>query len=71
MDIHFIASINNNYLEDIQSVAKQLEDRGCKVKRVMKVLGLITGTIEDQKSLDKLQIEGIDRIEIDREVRPL
>lgn len=71
MAIYFIASVKDNHLDDIQSVARELEDRGCRIIRVTRLLGIISGSVEDNRSLDQLKIEGIDQIEIDRNIKPL
>jgi len=71
MAIHFIASVKNNHLEEIQSLAKQMEEKGCKITLVAKLLGVISGTVEDEQSLGNLTMDGIDKVEIDREIEPL
>lgn len=71
MALNFIASVKTNHLEEIQSLAKQLESKGCRIHRVTQLLGIITGTVEDADSLDHLKIEGIDQIEIDRKIKPI
>ncbi|HLW21257.1 MAG TPA: hypothetical protein VKX33_13090 [Cyclobacteriaceae bacterium] len=70
MAIHFIASVKNNHLEEIQSLAKQMEDKGCKITLVAKLLGVISGTVEDEQSLGDLTMDGIDKVEIDRKIGP-
>ena len=70
MAIYFIASVKNNHLDDIQSVAQELENRGCRIIRVTRLLGIITGSVEENQSLEQLKIEGIDQIEIDRKIKP-
>ena len=70
MAIYFIASVKNNHLDEIQSVAQELENKGCRIIRVTRLLGIITGCVEDNQSLEQLKIEGIDQIEIDRKIKP-
>ena len=69
MAIHFIASIEEDKRNDIQSLAKQLEGRGCHIHTVLTFSGIITGSVEDSASLDNLQVDGIKHIEIDREIK--
>jgi|GEM_PF-1505952 len=70
MAIYFIASVKNNHLDDIQTLAKQLEERGCRINLITKMLGIISGSVEDGHAIDQLKIDGIDKIEIDRKLGP-
>ena len=69
MAIHFIASIEETRLSEIQSLAKQLEGKGCHIHTVLTFAGIITGSVEDSVSLDILKLDGIKHVEIDKKVK--
>lgn len=69
MAIHFIASIEEARLSEIQSLAKQLEGKGCHIHTVLTFAGIITGSVEDSVSLDILKMDGIKHVEIDKKVK--
>ena len=53
---------------NIQEIAKTLEKMGVRIKQVLKVSGVITGT-SPRMSLAKLKVKGIQKVELDRVVR--
>ena len=69
MAIHFIASIDEAKLSEIQALAKQLEGKGCRIHTVLNFAGIITGRVEDSVSLDVLKMDGIKHVEIDKKVK--
>lgn len=71
MAVYFIASVQDQYLKDIQSLANEMEEKGCTIIRVTQLLGIISGSVEEGQSLEQLKVEGIDQIEIDRKIKPI
>ncbi len=53
----------------IQIIAGKLKDKGCQIRNILTITGIITGcTSGVESSLDELKIDGIQTIEEDREV---
>lgn len=65
----FIASIEENELNNIQNIAQALEGKGCKITNILSFTGVICGETEgDESSLQELKVKGIKHIEEDGEV---
>jgi hypothetical protein len=62
----FIASVQDEYMDRVEEVASRLRDKGCEIKRVMKLTGIITGRIDVERDLTQLHVEGIATIEKER-----
>jgi hypothetical protein len=65
----FIASVKDEYMDRVEEVASRLRDRGCEINSIMKLTGIITGRIEDERDLKQLRVEGIASIEKERTLR--
>lgn len=63
--MHFIARIEDSQREKIREIAGSLEKMGAKVREVLPVLGLITGSSE-ALSLEQVKIKGVAAVELDR-----
>ncbi len=69
MVINFIAALEEKSLDEIDTIASQLEQKGCKIKHVLRFSGIIAGSIEKNVPLHQLKVPGIKHIEKDREIR--
>ena len=69
--IDFIAAVDDDRKEDIESIADRLKALGCKINNVLSFSGIISGSAASGISLDDLKIDGIKNIEPDRKIRPL
>ena len=66
--IKFIASVNDDSINEIKTIAKKLKILGCRIDSVLTLSGVITGSTSTNISLEDLKIDGIKYIEIDRNV---
>lgn len=64
--MNFIATVEDDQRSNIQEIAKSLEKMGIRVRDVMRITGVITGT---SGSLAKVRIKGIRSVEQDRNLR--
>lgn len=72
MKRYFIASVERGSVPQIEQIAKSLQDRGCTIRRILKLSGIISGCSSGkEKDLQELKIQGIRHIEEDRQVRAL
>lgn len=69
--LHFIASVEEDRVKDIQAIAGNLEKMGCAIENVFSFSGIITGSTEKKLSLQQLKIDGIKHVEKAREVRAI
>ncbi len=69
--INFIASVNDDSIDEIKVIAKKLKSLGCSISNVLTISGIITGSTTSNVSLDDLKIDGIKNIEPDRTVKAL
>jgi len=66
---NFIASVSDDYLDQIEQVVDQLRARGFEIKQVLRITGVITGKVSVKIELSELSIEGIASIEKPRKLR--
>ena len=72
MKRNFIASVEENATGKIDQIAGELRRKGCTIKQVLKLSGIITGCSSGNESkLEDLKISGIKYIEEDRQVGAL
>ena len=64
----FIATVEDSQRANIREIARSLEKMGIRVRRVMRVSGVITGSSRSLP-LDELKIRGIRSVEQDRRLR--
>ncbi|HEV2478197.1 MAG TPA: hypothetical protein VGS79_00975 [Puia sp.] len=64
--MNFIATVEDNQRPNIQEIARSLEKVGVKVRDVMRMSGVITGS---SRSLSRVRIPGIRSVEQDRSLR--
>ena len=64
--MNFIATVEENQRSNIQEIARSLEKVGVKVREVMRISGVITGS---SRSLSRVRIPGIRSVEQDRSLR--
>ena len=71
LKINFIASVNEDRIDDIEVIAKRLKDLGCIIDNVLSFSGVITGSTSSNITLKDLKIDGIKNIEPDRQVKAI
>ena len=69
--INFIASVNDDSIDDIETIAKRLKDLGCTIENVLSFSGVITGSTSSNITLNDLRIDGIKNVELDRKVKAI
>jgi len=69
--IGFIAAVRDEYTGRMEEVAEHLREKGCEIKQVLKLTGVITGRIDKGASLKDLKIEGIESVEIQKKIRKI
>jgi len=62
----FIATVEDSQRSNIQEIANTLEKMGIRVREVMRISGVITGS---SQTLSKVRIKGIRSVEQDRRLR--
>ena len=65
----FIASVHDDYMDQIEQIADKLRLKGCEINDVLVLSGVITGKAKQQVKLDDLHVEGIASIEKQRVVK--
>lgn len=68
LHMNLIMKVEDNQRGNIQEIARTLEKMGVRIKQILKVSGVITGS-SPRMSLAKLKIKGIQSVEQDRTVR--
>ena len=66
--MNFIAKVENSQRSNIQEIAKSLEKMGIRVKKILKISGVITGS-SSSVPLAQLKIKGIQSVEQDRQLK--
>jgi|WetSurMetagenome_2_1015567.scaffolds.fasta_scaffold279250_2 hypothetical protein len=66
---NFIASVRNEHLDHIEQVAQKLREKGCEITGILKITGVISGSVNETTDLNELKMEGIASIEKQRTVR--
>lgn len=69
--LHFIASVEEDRVNEIQAIAGNLEKMGCTIENIFSFSGIITGSTDKPLTLQQLKIDGIKHVEKAREVRAL
>lgn len=69
--LHFIASVNEDRVKDIKTIAGNLQKLGCHIDSVLSFSGIITGSTATAISLKQLKIDGIKYVEKAKEVRAI
>ena len=66
-----IVTISDQHLENIQAVAAELESAGMKVNKVLKTVGIITGSMPSSITDTLSNLEGVVSIEPDRPMQAI
>lgn len=66
---NFIATVEENNIKNIQSIAKNMEADGIEVHQILSISGIITGSATNLATLNKYKQKGIKTIEEDRQVK--
>ena len=62
----FIASVDDDYMDQIDLIADELRLKGCEIKEVLEISGVIIGKAKITVDLKDLYVEGIVSIEKQR-----
>lgn len=65
---YFIAAVDGDRLEDIESIAGRLKALGCEIHSILSLSGIISGSTGSDLPLDDLKVDGIRNIEPDRKI---
>lgn len=65
----FIASVHDDYLEQMEWIADNLRSQGCEIRDILPLSGVITGKALPQVDLKDLKVEGIASIEKQRTLK--
>lgn len=69
--IDFIASVDDDRVDDIKKIAKKLKDLGYKINNILSFSGIITGSAAIGTQLSDIKINGIKNVELDRSVKTI
>lgn len=69
LTVNFIASVKDDRIDDVRSIAQSLIDLGCEITDVLTFSGIITGKANSVMSSKLLKIDGIKEVELDRSVK--
>lgn len=69
MKINFIASLEEDCRDRIDTIAGQMEQKGCTIRHILRFSGVIAGRVDEATPLDSIKVPGIKHIEKDREIR--
>ena len=64
--VNVIISIDDEHLAEITSVAEILQQAGFELDQILDLLGIISGTCEENRLNDLRQISGVAAVEIDQ-----
>jgi hypothetical protein len=67
--VNFIASIKEESLSNTKEIAGQLKAMGYTIHDVFEELGTITGSTEKKSLITELKIDGIEAIEVQKNVK--
>jgi hypothetical protein len=70
-EINIIISVDDEHLETILEVVSALEAVGMKVENIMPEVGVISGSIDAAKSEALSNIEGVEYVEISRNMKAI
>jgi hypothetical protein len=70
--MNIVVTVDKGHLKNITRIARALEALGVSVQQVMKIGGIITGSVKESKrDLEQLKIQGVKSIETSRTVKAL
>jgi len=66
--IHFVASVDDEHLDQINEIVKKMEGIGFYIEKVRKITGTISGIVDSVNSFQeaKARIKGIKEIDSER-----
>ncbi len=68
---NFIATVEEDKIKNIQSIAKYMQADGVKINQILSISGIITGSANDLSDLNKYKGKGIKTIEEEKQVKAL
>ncbi|MBD2665494.1 keto-hydroxyglutarate-aldolase/keto-deoxy-phosphogluconate aldolase [Richelia sinica FACHB-800] len=66
-NVNLSIAVDENYLNQIQEVAQNLQSAGMNVEQMLDNLGIITGSCDSEKVESLSQVEGVSHVELSRE----
>ena len=64
----FIASVKDDYMNNIHALAEELKKQGAEIQDIHEITGVITGQI-NKENLGKLKIKGISSVNTSRKIK--
>ncbi|MDZ8239290.1 MAG: ketohydroxyglutarate aldolase [Nostoc sp. ChiQUE01a] len=68
-NVNLSIAVDENYIDQIQEVAQNLQSAGMNVEQLLDKLGIITGSIDSAKVEALSKVEGVSHVEISREYK--
>ena len=70
--MNIVVTVDRGHLKNITRIAKALEGLGVSVQQVMKIGGIITGSVKkSNQDLAQLKIQGVKSVETSRTVKAI
>jgi len=66
-----IVTVDDQFLKNIDDVAKKLRSAGMKVGNVMSSLGIVAGEVSDAKLEALKKVKGVKNVELDEEMKAI
>ncbi len=68
-EVQVLVSLDRQHVRQLSEVAERCERAGMKVDGKMEELGVLTGRIDAAKLVDLEMVEGVEAVELSREIR--
>ncbi|KAA6432507.1 hypothetical protein ACD591_08565 [Rufibacter glacialis] len=65
--IQFIASIDDEHMDQLNEIVQRLEKKGFSIQKVRKITGTISGIVDSMDKIREAKIEGVKIIDTERE----
>jgi hypothetical protein len=63
-----IVTIQDKHLKDIHTIAKTLSALGMRVDNVLKISGIISGSIKSATKPSELKVKGVKSVEVSKKI---
>jgi hypothetical protein len=57
--VHFVASVDDEHLDQIDQIVKRMEDQGFLIEKVRKLTGTISGLVNNLNAIREVRIKGV------------
>ncbi len=65
----FIAKVKDKNIGSINKIATKLAEKGCMIESILPVIGVISGSAPENTDPVNLKIEGIEHIELNKNIK--